>query len=180
MIKLRTTCNILCVLRSTTNSSSMADSMNTKTLAGRSPFQNEGQSVALQRSTFILLFFLSQEQIYIHWSLPDLLVHMWHKTLGNHNWAREASPILGCSIEISRDWRASEASETPSIATYRKKCLGVSTSKPQCACSQFYVKRRSGRACIYEKPACCSRVQLRIRQNDKAHAHQITLLSLAP
>ena len=44
--------------------------------------------------------------------------------------------------------RASEASETPSIATYRKKCLGVSMSKPQCACSQFYVKRRSGRACI--------------------------------
>ena len=43
--------------------------------------------------------------------------------------------------------RASEASETPSIATYRKKCLGVSMSKPQCACSQFYVKRRSGRAC---------------------------------
>ena len=57
-------------------------------------------------------------------------------------------------------WRASEASETPSIATYRKKCLGVSTSKPQCACSQFYVKRRSGRVC-YKKPACCSRVQLR-------------------
>ena len=37
----------------------------------------------------------------------------------------------------------------------------VRTSKPQCACSQFYVKRRNGRACIYEKPACCSRVQLR-------------------
>ena len=37
----------------------------------------------------------------------------------------------------------------------------VCTSKPECACSQFYVKRRSGRACIYEKPACCSRVQLR-------------------
>ena len=54
------------------------------------------------------------------------------------------------------NWRASEVSETPSIATYRKKCLGVSTSKPQCACSQFYVKRRSGRTCIYEKPACCS------------------------
>ena len=31
------------------------------------------------------------------------------------------------------------------------------TSKPQCACSQFYVKRRSGRVCIYEKPACCVR-----------------------
>ena len=52
--------------------------------------------------------------------------------------------------------------------------------------TQFYVKRRSGRTCIYEKPACCSRVQLRkacftyVRQNDKAHAHQITLLSLAP
>ena len=58
-------------------------------------------------------------------------------------------------------WRASEASETPSIATYKKKCLGVSTSKPQCACSQFYVKRRSGRSCIFEKPVCCSRVQLR-------------------
>ena len=58
-------------------------------------------------------------------------------------------------------WRASEASETPSIATYRKKCLGASTSKPQCACSQFYVKQRSGRACIYEKPAYCSQVQLR-------------------
>ena len=57
--------------------------------------------------------------------------------------------------------RASEARETPSIATNQKKCLGVSTSKPQCACSQFYVKRRSGRVCIHEKPACCSRVQLR-------------------
>ena len=29
-----------------------------------------------------------------------------------HDWASEASPTLGCSIEISRDWRASEASET--------------------------------------------------------------------
>ena len=62
-------------------------------------------------------------------------------------------------------WRASEASETPSIATYPKQCLGVCTSKPQSACSQFYLKRRSGRACIYEKrastPACCSRAQLR-------------------
>ena len=37
----------------------------------------------------------------------------------------------------------------------------VRMSKPQCACSQFYVKQRSGHACIYEKPACCSRVQLR-------------------
>ena len=55
------------------------------------------------------------------------------------------------------DWRASE---TPPIATYREKCLD-GTSKPQCACSQFYVKRRCGRAIIYEKPACCSRVQLR-------------------
>ena len=27
----------------------------------------------------------------------------------------------------------------------------VCTPKPQCECSQFYVKRRSGRACIYEK-----------------------------
>ena len=52
-------------------------------------------------------------------------------------------------------WRASEASETHSIATYRKKCLGLSMSKPQCACSQFYVKRRSGRAGIYEKFVCC-------------------------
>ena len=41
-----------------------------------------------------------------------------------------------------------------------KKCLGR-TSKPQCACSQVYLKRRRGRACIYEKPTCCSRVQLR-------------------
>ena len=73
--------------------------------------------------------------------------------------------IEGLDHLKGHNWRASEASETPSIATYRKKCLGVSMSKPQCACSQFYVKRRSGRACIYDKPACCSRVQLRINGN---------------
>ena len=42
------------------------------------------------------------------------------------------------------------------------------------------------RACIYQKPACCSLVHtitkssLYVRQNYKAHAHHITLLSLAP
>ena len=59
---------------------------------------------------------------------------------------------------LQANWRASEASETPSIATYREKCLD-GTSKPQCACSQFYVKRRCQRArsqlavreCNYEK-----------------------------
>ena len=63
---------------------------------------------------------------------------------------------LDCKLQAN--WRASEASETPSIATYREKCLD-GTSKPQCACSQFYVKRRCGRArsqlavreCNYEK-----------------------------
>ena len=77
-------------------------------------------------------------------------------------------PYINCSNLISiTNWRASKASETPSIATYRKKgCVysTVRTSKPQCACSQFYVKRRSGCMCTYKKPACCSRVQLR-----KAH-----------
>ena len=58
-------------------------------------------------------------------------------------------------FRVIYNWRASKASETPSIATYRKKCLGLSTSKPHCACSQFYVKRRSGRAGIYEKFVCC-------------------------
>ena len=57
-------------------------------------------------------------------------------------------------------WRASKVSETPSIATYQKKVVYIRTSKLQCACSQFYVMRRSGHACIYVKPACCSRVQL--------------------
>ena len=63
---------------------------------------------------------------------------------------------LDCKLQAN--WRASEASETPSIATYRERCLD-GTSKPQCACSQFYVKRRCGRArsqlavreCNYEK-----------------------------
>ena len=59
-----------------------------------------------------------------------------------------------------------------------EKNVYVCTSKPQCACSQFYVKRSSGRTCIYEKPACCLRVQLR-----KARFTYIkitTLLLLAP
>ena len=47
--------------------------------------------------------------------------------------------------KLQANWRVSEASETPPIATYREKCLD-GTSKPQCACSQFYVKRRCGRA----------------------------------
>ena len=50
---------------------------------------------------------------------------------------------LDCKLQAN--WRASEASETPSIATYREKCMD-GTSKPKCACSQFYVKRRCGRA----------------------------------
>ena len=58
-------------------------------------------------------------------------------------------------------WRASEASETPSIATYREKCLGRMYVKTTMHMLTIYVKRRSGRSCIYEKPACCSRVQLR-------------------
>ena len=63
---------------------------------------------------------------------------------------------LDCKLQAN--WRASEASETPSIATYRGKCLD-GTSKPQGACSQFYEKWRCGRArsqlavreCNYEK-----------------------------
>ena len=66
-------------------------------------------------------------------------------------------------FSLGYNWQESEVSETPSIATYQEKKVVyiVRMSKPQCACSQFYVKRRRGRACIYEKPACCSRVQLR-------------------
>ena len=47
----------MCVIRSPTNSSSMADRMNTKTLAGRTPFQHEGQSVTLQEVPLHFSFF---------------------------------------------------------------------------------------------------------------------------
>ena len=50
---------------------------------------------------------------------------------------------LDCKLQAN--WRASEASETPPIA---EKCLD-GTSKPQCACSQFYVTRApEARACM--------------------------------
>ena len=45
-------------------------------------------------------------------------VLIWSEVVGvakvANNWASEASPTLGCPIEISRDyiWRASEARET--------------------------------------------------------------------
>ena len=42
---------------------------------------------------------------------------------------------LDCKLQAN--WRASEAGETPSIATYREKCLD-GASKPQCACSREY------------------------------------------
>ena len=46
------------------------------------------------------------------------------------SWASEASPTLGCSIEISRDW-ASEASPTPgcSIEISRDIYIAYYTSK---------------------------------------------------
>ena len=73
-----------------------------------------------------------------------------------------ARPVMGTIFLVI--WRASEASETPSVDTYpiEKKCLDVNTSKPQCACSQFYVKRRSGRACICEKLASKRSLHLRL------------------
>ena len=40
----------------------------------------------------------------------------------------------------------------PLLLPIEKNVYIVRTSKPQCACSQFYLKRRSGCACIYEKP----------------------------
>ena len=44
----------------------------------------------------------------------DSITQYWKekKNSKTNDWASEASPTLGCSIEISRDWRASEASET--------------------------------------------------------------------
>ena len=84
------------------------------------------------------------------------------------------------------NWRASEVSETPSIANYRKKCCVYST----------YVKTTMRMLTILREAEEWTRVHLRevcllfasaitksslyVRQNDKAHAHQITLLSLAP
>ena len=65
-------------------------------------------------------------------------VRNWRASEASDWRAREASDWRA---REASDWRAREASETPSIATYRKKCLGVSTSKPQCACPLFYVKR---------------------------------------
>ena len=80
-------------------------------------------------------------------------------------------------------WRASEASETPSIATYRKKCCVYST----------YVKTTMRMLTILREVEEWMRMYLReayllfasaitksslyVRQNNKAHAHQ---LSLAP
>ena len=57
--------------------------------------------------------------------------------------------------------RAKRRVRHPLSLPIKKNVWVVCTSKPQCAYSQFYVKRRSGRTCIYEKPACYSRVQLR-------------------
>ena len=75
-------------------------------------------------------------------------------------------------------------SETTSIATYREKCLG-----------RMYVKTTMRILTILREAEEWTRVHLReacllfasaimksslyVRQNDKAHAHQITLLSLA-
>ena len=72
-------------------------------------------------------------------------------------WASETSPTQSRFRVIGE--RAKRVKHPLSLPI-EKNVWVVCTSKPQCACSQFYVKRRSRCACIYEKPACCSREQL--------------------
>ena len=89
------------------------------------------------------------------------------------------------TIFLVNYWRASEASETPSIAIYREKCLGrvyVKTTMRMltilCEAEEWtHVHLRE--TCLLFASAI-TKSSLYVRQNDKAHAHQITLLSLAP
>ena len=71
------------------------------------------------------------------------------------------SPQIACVANLLHILIGERAKRVrhPLLLPIEKNVYIVRTSKPQCACSQFYVKRRSGRACIYEKPACCSQVQ---------------------
>ena len=83
------------------------------------------------------------------------------------------------------NWRASEASETPSIATYRKKCVYSTYVKTTMRMltilreAEEWTRVHLREACLLFASAI-TKSSLYIRQNDKAHAHQITLLSLSP
>ena len=88
-------------------------------------------------------------------------------------------------LVTSSYWRASEASETPSIATYRKKCV-YSTYVKTTLCMLTILREAEEWTRVHLREAsllfasAITKSSLYIRQNDKAHAHQITLLSLAP
>ena len=76
-------------------------------------------------------------------------------------------------------WRASE------VATYKKKCCVYSTYVKTTMC-MLTILREAEWTRVHLREACLlfasaiTKSSLYVRQNDKAHAHQITLLSLAP
>ena len=74
-------------------------------------------------------------------------------------------------------------SETPSIATYQEKCLGRMYIKTT-MCMLSILHEAEEWTHVHLREACLlfasaiMKSSLYVRQNDKAHAHQITLLSL--
>ena len=87
---------------------------------------------------------------------------------------------------MDSSWRVSEANETPSIATYKKKCCVYSTYVKTTMRLLTILREAEEWTHVHLREACLlfaseiTKSSLYVRQNDKAHAHQITLLSLAP
>ena len=93
------------------------------------------------------------------------------------NWASEASPHWGVQ---SRFHVIGERAKTPSIATYRENVWMV------CQNHNAHVREAEEWTRVYIREACLlftsaiTKSSLYVRQNYKAHAQEITLLSLAP
>ena len=82
-------------------------------------------------------------------------------------------------------WRASEAGRTPSIATYQGKCLDGYVRQNHMRMltilrkAEEWMRVHLREACLLFASAITKNSRY-VRQYDKAHAQQLTLLSLAP
>ena len=113
-----------------------------------------------------------------------LILYAYFKfTIRNIPCAVSRDYVIGIRVSIIGE-RAKRVRH-PLLLPIEKKSLGISTSKPQCACSQI-LREADEWTRVHLREACLlfasviTKSSLYVRQNDKAHAHQITLLSLAP
>ena len=126
-------------------------------------------------------WFINITRIQVFLVRPDNMPRSTHKYL---NIYYPSLLLVGVAPQLRWRWRASGASETHSISAYRKK-FGLKNVKTTMRMltilceAEEWTRVHLLEACLLFA-STITKSSLYVSQNDKMHAHQITLLSLAP